>query len=89
MDHLLKDGGPEVIRTPDLLGANEALYQLSYGPINQLLRTCRKMTKETFFKPDREVNPSLRSELLIFSVGQSSLKTYLFSALLIILQKLA
>ena len=28
-----KNGGPEVIRTPDLLGANEALYQLSYGPI--------------------------------------------------------
>ncbi len=24
--------GPEEIRTPDLLIANEALYQLSYGP---------------------------------------------------------
>ena len=28
-----KNGGPEVIRTPDLLGANEALYQLSYVPL--------------------------------------------------------
>jgi hypothetical protein len=27
-----KDGGAEGSRTPDLLIANEALYQLSYGP---------------------------------------------------------
>ena len=28
-----KDGGAEGSRTPDLLIANETLYQLSYGPI--------------------------------------------------------
>ena len=27
------NGGPEVIRTPDLVGANDALYQLSYNGI--------------------------------------------------------
>ena len=26
------DGGPKGIRTPDLLAASQALYQLSYGP---------------------------------------------------------
>lgn len=26
------NSGPEGIRTPRLLGANEALYQMSYGP---------------------------------------------------------
>ncbi len=31
----LKDGGAEGSRTPDLLIANEALYQLSYDPIVQ------------------------------------------------------
>jgi hypothetical protein len=29
---LIYPGGPEGIRTPRLLGANEALYQMSYGP---------------------------------------------------------
>ena len=28
----ISNGGPAEIRTPDLLVANEALYQLSYGP---------------------------------------------------------
>ena len=30
-----KDGGAEGSRTPDLLIANETLYQLSYDPIQQ------------------------------------------------------
>lgn len=28
-------GGPEEIRTPCLLSAKQALYQLSYGPLNK------------------------------------------------------
>ncbi len=31
-----KDGGAKGIRTPDLLIANEMLYQLSYDPLDQL-----------------------------------------------------
>jgi hypothetical protein len=30
---LAKDGGPDRVRTDDLLDANQALSQLSYGPI--------------------------------------------------------
>ena len=30
-----KDGGAEGVRTPDLLNAIQALYQLSYDPIQQ------------------------------------------------------
>ena len=30
---LWKDGGAEGVRTPDLLNAIQALYQLSYDPI--------------------------------------------------------
>ena len=33
----LSDGGAEGSRTPDLLIANETLYQLSYDPIPRLL----------------------------------------------------
>jgi hypothetical protein len=29
-------GGPEGIRTPDLLAASQALYQLSYGPVGEV-----------------------------------------------------
>ncbi len=29
----MKDGGAEGVRTPDLLNAIQALYQLSYDPI--------------------------------------------------------
>ena len=35
------DGGAEGNRTPDLLIANEALYQLSYSPALQAARICR------------------------------------------------
>ena len=31
-----KDGGAEGSRTPDLLIANETLYQLSYDPIQRI-----------------------------------------------------
>ena len=33
-----KDGGAEGSRTPDLLIANETLYQLSYDPIPPMVR---------------------------------------------------
>ena len=33
---LMKPGGPRGIRTPDLLLAEQALYQLSYRPVNLL-----------------------------------------------------
>jgi hypothetical protein len=32
-DTAAKDGGAEGVRTPDLLNAIQALYQLSYDPI--------------------------------------------------------
>ena len=32
-NELRKDGGAEGVRTPDLLNAIQALYQLSYDPI--------------------------------------------------------
>ena len=32
---LRKDGGAEGVRTPDLLNAIQALYQLSYDPIRE------------------------------------------------------
>ena len=35
------DGGAEGIRTPDLLIANETLYQLSYDPSPKTARRCR------------------------------------------------
>ena len=35
-----KDGGAEGVRTPDLLNAIQALYQLSYDPI-QSERKCK------------------------------------------------
>ena len=31
--------GPKGIRTPDLMAASHALYQLSYGPVFCLLRS--------------------------------------------------
>lgn len=34
-----KDGGAKGIRTPDLLIANEMLYQLSYDPLDRLKNT--------------------------------------------------
>jgi hypothetical protein len=34
-----KDGGAEGSRTPDLLIANETLYQLSYDPVPPLKQT--------------------------------------------------
>ena len=34
----IENGGAEEIRTPDLLNANQALFQLSYGPERQLLK---------------------------------------------------
>jgi hypothetical protein len=39
------DGGAEGSRTPDLLIANEALYQLSYDPIHLLARCYREEFK--------------------------------------------
>ncbi len=34
----MQDGGAEGSRTPDLLIANETLYQLSYDPIHRIRR---------------------------------------------------
>ena len=39
--HALKDGGDEGARTPGLLIANQALYQLSYIPVGEVLCTAR------------------------------------------------
>jgi hypothetical protein len=39
--HEKKDGGAEGVRTPDLLNAIQALYQLSYDP-NQSENKCMK-----------------------------------------------
>lgn len=39
-----KIGGPDQVRTDDLLNAIEALFQLSYEPI----RTCEKCEKSVF-----------------------------------------
>jgi hypothetical protein len=33
-DFIIKNGGAKGSRTPDLLNAIQALYQLSYGPIS-------------------------------------------------------
>src|SRR5882762_624164 len=41
MSFRAKDGGAEGSRTPDLLIANETLYQLSYDPIHQSVRELR------------------------------------------------
>ena len=35
---VLKDGGAKEARTPDLLNAIQALYQLSYDPIHETER---------------------------------------------------
>ncbi len=41
------DGGAEGVRTPDLLNAIQALYQLSYDPnrSDENLKVCRKLSK--------------------------------------------
>jgi hypothetical protein len=41
---LFRNCGPERIRTADLLIANEALYQLSYGPVNEKTLTRKNKT---------------------------------------------
>jgi hypothetical protein len=39
----LLTGGAEGVRTPDLLIANETLYQLSYGPIQFTISHLRRI----------------------------------------------
>lgn len=34
--------GPKGIRIPDLVNANDALYQLSYGPVERIIRNSQK-----------------------------------------------
>ncbi len=47
---LLNDGGAEGDRTPDLLIANETLYQLSYDPI-QFTKSNLQFIREAAFRP--------------------------------------
>ena len=46
-----KDGGAEGSRTPDLLIANETLYQLSYDPMPVLIISFRIASRQAIFFP--------------------------------------
>ncbi len=48
-DGALEDGGAEGSRTPDLLIANETLYQLSYDPIQLTCKYLRRKSPGKYF----------------------------------------
>src|SRR6266576_3234884 len=51
MSFRAKDGGVEGSRTPDLLIANETLYQLSYDPIQFYFNALRRIPRKAIFAP--------------------------------------
>jgi hypothetical protein len=75
------DGGAEGIRTPDLLIANETLYQLSYDPIQQARKylQCLRQIARTIcsFSKDQSFLIRLRSEAM---ARQASAAAYGLSA---------
>ena len=55
-----ESGGPDQVRTDDLLNAIEALFQLSYEPMNKFRRV-----ESQFFRPEgKEFFGSLKAKLL-------------------------
>ena len=55
LPHNLRTGGAEGVRTPDLLNAIQALYQLSYDPIRRA-RNLKSQPRLSNFLPSLQAN---------------------------------